>query len=160
MRAETFRLGHYGPASVHLFTPSSLSLPPSLNHSLADHPLMKERGRERECWRLARGCRRETNRLKEFYSLLKSLHLTFSPSFPLACLLSFTKCHTFDFCHCSHCLFPFSTPLVFHFFPFLVCFSVFLLVFPYLFFILNLLDFPCSFIYLSDYLYLIYPVPH
>lgn len=101
MRAETFRLGHYGPASVHLFTPSSLSLPPSLNHSLADHPLMKERGRERECWRLARGCRRETNRLKEFYSLLKSLHLTFSPSFPLACLLSFTKCHIFDFCHCS-----------------------------------------------------------
>lgn len=104
MTAETFRLGHYGPASVHLFTPSSLSLPPSLNHSLADHPLMKERGSERECWRLARGCRRETNRLKEFYSLLKSLHLTFFPFFSsgvLAFFISFTKCHTFDFCHCS-----------------------------------------------------------
>lgn len=129
MKAETFRLGHYGPASVHLFTPSSLSLPPSLNHSLADHPLMKERGRERECWRLARGCRRETNRLKEFYSLLKSLHLTFSPSFPLACLLSLSlslsvTLLTFAIVllFISHCLFPFSMPLLFHSFSF---FSVF-----------------------------------
>lgn len=49
----------------------------------------REGERERECWRLARGCRRETSRLKRLYSLLKPLHLAFFSSLPPSLALFF-----------------------------------------------------------------------
>lgn len=103
------------------------------------------------CWRLARGCRRETNRLKEFYSLLKPLHLTFFSSFPT--LLSFSSPLSVNV---TLLQFPSVFISLFYTSPFFLS-SLIPVCSLSLSFLLSCMNSPFSLICRSDYFYAFYP---